>query len=470
MKTRSRAPAKKSKEEGEEESITTSATLQPSETSPPRLFVLPIDTTPEARVVTLLNPATSTPNRYYFCPEKGFYEFTKIAAPRKTPRSWLLAPRHNHEKSACGETDVTSQEEQKLAKPIDAEAPSDNSEDISLSNGYIAKDADLYIATPLDPVFLLLPILAPPSTSAKDEDHLMFLSMDDHLDACAALSAHMEQLLRHQKLRAMVQERMMHVCDAVDAGAESMYRLSKDKLLKDLLVKARRLAENGLPASMEQKFVRGALETPVMNIRREESTISAVSIDIAEDAPSQDTDSQTLSGSATESQQTTDSAGSASTNATSVSSASTAAVETPSKAPIASPAGVAELLRIRTAFNFMAVSYLPPHLRPELQQMLASTKEIDFSPLDAHLEHLASLRSQAQALRSLSDNISRKRSAVEDEEAADARAEKKRKKEDEEKKKRTQSHGVRQLQKADTSGMKKLGAFFTKAPATKAAK
>lgn len=452
MKTRSRAPVKKPKDDGEEESITTSTTLQPSETSPPRLFVLPGDATPEARIVTLPNPATSTPNRYYFCPEKGFYEFTKIAAPRRTPRSWLLAPRHNHNEPVNGETGVTSQEEQELVKPLDAEAQSDSSDDTSLSNGYVARDADLYIATPLDPLFLLLPILAPPSTSAKDEDHLLFVSMDDHLDACAASSAHMKQLLRHQKLRTMLQERMNHVCDAVDAGAENMYRLSKDKLLEELLVKARRLATNGLPASMEQKFVRAALEVPVMNIRREESTISAVSIDIAEDVPSQDTDSQAPSESTAESQQTADSAGSASSNATSVSSASTAAAETLSKASIAAPAGVAELLRVRTAFNFMATSYLPPHLRRGLQQMLASTKEVDFTPLDAHLKHLDSLRSQAQALRSLSDNISRKRSAVEDEEAADVRAEKKRKKEDEEKKKKTQSHGVRQLQKADTSG------------------
>ncbi len=323
MKIRAKASAKVSKKEAvEEEPRTSGKTLLPSETSPPRLFVLPKHTTPEACIVTLPNPATSAPTRYYLCPEKGFFEFTKVAAPKRTPRSWLLASRRNHKRLTNLEKDGALQNQQELAEPIDPEAPYDTTEGTNLSNGYIAKDADLFIATPIDPLFFLLPILAPAPTSAKDEEHLMFLSVDDHLDACAASSAHMKQLLRHQKLKDMLQKRMAHVCDAVNAGAEQMYRLSKEKLLNDLVAKARRLANNGLPASMEQKFVRGALEVPVMNIRREESMISAVSIDIAGDTPQHDSDTQPQPESTGEYQPTTEPAESASTNTTSVSSAS----------------------------------------------------------------------------------------------------------------------------------------------------
>ena len=83
--------------------------------------------------------------------------------------------------------------------------------------------------------------------------------------------------------------------------------------------------------------------------------------------------------------------------------------------------------------------------------------------MDKHLAHLDQLRKEAQALRSLSDNISRKRSADEDEEALEKAEAKKRKKEEDELKKKNTSRGVKQLEKADRSGMKTLSSFFGKA-------
>ena len=55
----------------------------------------------------------------------------------------------------------------------------------------------------------------------------------------------------------------------------------------------------------------------------------------------------------------------------------------------------------------------------------------------------------------------------EDDEVVAAREEKKRKKEEEERRKKNESRGVKELKKVDTSGMKKLSAFFAKVPAKK---
>jgi hypothetical protein len=130
-------------------------------------------------------------------------------------------------------------------------------------------------------------------------------------------------------------------------------------------------------------------------------------------------------------------------------------------ATITAPEGIPYLLRLRTALNFIMTSYLPPHLQKNLQTLLqfASSSTIDFTPLNAHLSHLADLRQQALASRSLGD-YSRKRGLDEDEET---RAEKKRKKDEEEKRRKAgESRGVRELKKVNVKGMKKMSDFFAK--------
>lgn len=131
--------------------------------------------------------------------------------------------------------------------------------------------------------------------------------------------------------------------------------------------------------------------------------------------------------------------------------------------PIKAPEGVAELLRLRTAFLFICSNYLPSHLSSTLKKSLSSpASPIDFTPLDTHLDHLAKLRQEAFAARSVGD-YSRKRALEEDDETLEIRAEKKRKKEEEEKRKKTGlSVGLKKLQKVNTNGMKKMSDFFKK--------
>jgi hypothetical protein len=134
---------------------------------------------------------------------------------------------------------------------------------------------------------------------------------------------------------------------------------------------------------------------------------------------------------------------------------------TPEAPTISAPEGIPQFLRIRTALNFIITSYLPSHLQRTLQTILQSPSPatVDFTPLDQHLSHLADLRQQALASRSLGD-YSRKRTLDEDEET---RADKKRKKDEEEKKRKAgESRGVRDLKKVNVKGMKKMSDFFAK--------
>ncbi|KAK8184486.1 ribonuclease H2, subunit B [Phyllosticta citribraziliensis] len=430
MKTRSK---KQSAPKQDVDDATPAApTLPVGVSNPPKLFILPQNSSPDARIVTFPNPATAQENRYFCCPDQGFFEFTRIAAPKTSPRSWLLAPQSPERENV--EPFLEASEQNTAA----GDGKQDSAD--SLSKGYAVKSADLFVATPLDALFLLLPALW---SSGKQSEKKFFLSVEDHLDALGSPSLHLRVLLRNGKFRAHLEDRLAAACDTADAGEEKMYRLSSDKLAKELLSKAERIVASGLPASMEDKFVRQALEVPIMSIKREEST-----------------DSQTTTF---DTQTTAASEASALTTQTSIpASPEEAKPNADTRLPISAPEGVPQLLRLRTALDFMSTSYLPATLQSHIKANISSSKLIDFEPLDQHLKHLESLRSEALALRSLSDNISRKRGI--DEEEAEARAEKKRKKEEEDSKKKNQSRGVKALAKTNTSGMMKLSSFFAKKP------
>jgi hypothetical protein len=130
------------------------------------------------------------------------------------------------------------------------------------------------------------------------------------------------------------------------------------------------------------------------------------------------------------------------------------------------------LLRLRTALTYIFNAYVPRTLHTPLQTLLSSAQSTlalpSFTTLDTHLTALAKLKAEAVALRSISDNISRKRGYEEDEEKAAEREEKKRKKEEEDRRKKSENRSIKQLKKVDTSGMKKLSSFFSKVPAKKA--
>ncbi|KFX88109.1 hypothetical protein V490_07832 [Pseudogymnoascus sp. VKM F-3557] len=423
--------------------------VQPDSKNPPKLFVLPKDTSPTARIATLNHPRTSEPTRYFICPEKGFYEFTKIAAPKSQPRSWLLAP--NKEECAEGGAQSTDSGKKK-------EAAKEEGNEYTPSEGYISSSADLFLATPIDPLFLLLPALAGESSKGREPKRL-FLEADDYLDVLSSTSPHLKSLLGQDSLRSKFTERLGAVCDTVDAGDETMYRLSEPKLIDILAEKCTAVVEKGLPASMEDLLVSKALALPLLSVTRGEDCPDE---EEAADAASSATPKTESAESQTPSS-TTDS------SATPVSEASTA-LTTPSpdaRPPIVAPDGVPHLLRLRTAFQYLCSSYIPSSLSSSLATQINAPAPDqaaafpDFAPLDKHLAYLAKLRADALASRSMND-FSRKR-GFEDEEAGETRAEKKRKKDEEEKlAKKNESRGVRDLKKVNVSGMKKMSDFFKK--------
>ncbi|KAH6616492.1 ribonuclease H2, subunit B [Boeremia exigua] len=408
------------KEATPEPTPSTTKPLPAATSNPPKLFILPKDTSSDARIVTLDDPATSTPSRYYFCPSKGFYEFTRIAAPKKACRSWL----------------ITSEDDKALGnEKIDDEEAAEKKEDTEtgLGSGFVTKNADLFLATPIDLLFLILPALAPKSAKEAKQH---FRELDDYTDMLSASSRHWRTLLaQYPTLKGMLEKKMRALCDTVDAGDETMYRISPTKLHALLVAKAERMVQHGLPPSMEDKFVKSVLDIPVMSIRRDDSSLSAVPAD-PEFQPTEPTEPTVADADAD------------------------ADADAPAPPSLTTPPEVPHLLRLKTALTYLTTAYLPPLLRPAI--LTAPTP--DFTPLTTHLAALAKLKAEAAALRSISDNISRKRGIEMDEERLAEREEKKRKKEDEEKRKKSESLAVKKLRSVDTRGMRKMSAFFSAVP------
>jgi hypothetical protein len=400
--------------------------LAPESTNPPHLFILPKDLCSEARIVSIENPRDGKEDRYLVCPESGFYEFTNVAVPKTAARSWLL-------NSIAHKGDGQNEDNPK---------------------GFVTKTANLFIATPIDPIFFVLPALAPePRPNAPEHAKKLFLAGDEYIDKVATNCPNLSSLLRIESLRGRLKNRLISACDTVDAGGEVMYRLKEEKLLQELLMKARKMVENGLTPSMEGKFIRKGMESPMLSIKRD---LSSLSEDLYEEDPRRE------DGATTPDTQKTSSTlfSEASTTATSFSGETAPPKTTP---PVIAPEGVADLLRLRTAFFFICSAYLAPHLTQALKNLLSSpSSPVDFGPLEDHLAHLTKLRHDALAARSLGD-YSRKRTMNGDDEGLESRAEKKRKKDEEEKKKKAgESRGVRDLKRVNVSGMKKMSDFFKK--------
>jgi hypothetical protein len=384
-----------------------------SSANPPRLLILPEDVSPSARIVTLTNPHNSKPCRYFFCPLKGLYEFTNISAQKRIPRSFLITPT--------------------TRKPT----PPQNS--TSISSGYTTSSASVLVATPYDPLFLLLPALFPLPTSTKASVPL-FQPLSDYVDILLPSSPHLAELISHPSFLETLHARAKSICDTVEAGDETMYRLSTSKLLTVLLSKATRACDDRrLPASLEAQYVRRALDVPIASIRREESSVSA-NTTVSDTTASQD--SETSTSTSTESQ------------------ASTAPSTQPPSSDT-SKSDIPSLQRLSTTL-FLLLSYTPPHISSTLTSLPLYNEK--FSPLQTYLTQLSSLRKEALAARSLNNNVSLKRTlTIGEEEAAEVKREKRRKVEDDEKRaKKGVSRAVKQLGKADVTGMKKLSAFFGK--------
>ena len=420
----------------------------------PRILILPQGRSPTARICTLLHPRTTKPNRYFFDPETGIYEFTKIAAPKSVCRSWLIgscrkfshavaeidldeSPIATNEASKAAHTDNSASRDTKSA----ARGP--------ISDGFVLRNGEMMVATPIDYLFLLLPCFVK-SSSVKTNSRGLFLSAEDLLENLSEDSIHFTDISRHRVFQVGMEERMQTICDTVDAGDNRMYRLNDEKLLAELVLKAKGIVARGLPSSMEERFIRKVIEPPVIVLKREESSLSS-----KESSQNTSPSSGTIVSGTADSQ--TDS-----------SNWSAASVATEVTAPDEKDSSVASnelyhLLRLRTAISYMVSSYVPLQLAAVLDTLLASENSpVDFRPLETHLANVAILRAEALAARSLGD-YSRKRSMYEEDDAIEIGAEKKRRKEEEEKKKKAgETRGIRDLKKVDTKGMKKMSDFFGK--------
>lgn len=439
MRTRTTKKSQVAAIQDDIDSSTTNPPLPASSSNPPMLFILPRERSLDARIVSLPNPQSGVKNRYFFDPTQGIYEFTKISAPRKQPSSWLLSPEG------------------------DGGADSNGSQSEIMRNGYSIEDPGMFVATAVDPVFFLLPILLAGSST---ENKQLFVTLDDHLDNVSKQSEEVRSILGSEHVLTQLEISLANICDKVEAGDDSMFRINLEKCCKELLSKAERVVAAGLPPSMEQKFVSEALQAPT-TLRTQIEMVAEI------ERESQDPEEQTPGPQSQPQSQTLFNITTASDSQDSLASAATGPTPATSVEEVAalSPEdeNIRRLLRLRTAFDFILSSYIQKSFHEQIRACLnAPQSPIDFTALDKRLAEIADMKKEAQTLRSLSDNISRKRMVEEDDEIVAVRAEKKRKKEEEEAKKKAQPRGIKQLAKADTSGMKKMSSFFTKAAAKKA--
>lgn len=322
----------------------------------------------------------------------------------------------------------------------------------SSAQGHVSKAAEVFVATPFDLVFILLPMLDRTTSNLRVEPGKgLFQSFDDLFDEQLDDDKHLRYVLTNSMFQPKLLKAMDQICDLVDAGDEKMYRLSLLKLHEYLLMKAKRVVDVGLPASMEDRFVTRALGVPMLSVKREDTTVSF-------ESQNNEGGSRSLTPESSESQSTITSA-ITSVAVSEISSATSVGMvdQTPS-------ANLHHLQRLRTAMSFITASYLQPSLAEKLNEMPnKSDASPDFGPLDKHLCHIGKLRAETLATRSASD-FGRKRH-VDDDEAAEDRAEKRRKQEEQDKKKKSQeSRALRDLKKVNVSGMKKMSDFFAKKP------
>ncbi|KAK5135256.1 hypothetical protein LTR08_005506 [Meristemomyces frigidus] len=455
--------------------------LAPSVQHPPQLFVLPRNASPNARIITLPNPATSQPCRYFADPEHGFYEFTCIGPAAKGKgggrRSWLIAGERGWSTAQTGEGEA-----------VDEGGGGDESGCENENEGYILQSPALFLATPIDPLFLMLPCLYPCEDEAGRaawgtlHDRLFMSSSpspnaaaddDDADEEAAPPFAHLQTLLKSppdSALEKLLEQRMRAVCNVVDTGPgeDDSYALHIPLLAEELLGKARQMVAVGLPPSVEERFVRRALEVPEACVRRGEEESGGGGSGVVRgggDAEGCAQGSVAAAG--------MERADTVQPDPTTAAIAPTALPDTTAPPTPATAAHLTHLLRLRTALTFLLHTYTPPPLRQHLLTIYTTptstspptTQTTDFTPLTTHLTHLTNLRSTALALRTLTDNTSRKRAllAADDDEAATRHEAKKRKREEDAKREKGRSQGVKRLGKVDVSGMKKMGAFFGKA-------
>ena len=397
--------------------------------SPLKLFILPKAASPEARFLLLKHPRDGQKQRFLFCPSCGLYEITRVSTSSIDSRSILLTPNV-----------------EPISEPASDSTPKWNE---TAPKGYVNKTAEYFIATPFDLIFWLTALLNAERTPTRTRNsNTLFKPLEDILEQDLE-DTHLRYLYDNGK--RFLEKAATTICDVVDAGDERMFRFSETKLLRVLIQKAKTAVDRDLPASLEEQYVRRFLEKPVLSVKREEQSISVVPEGSNQDSHAGFTEYHSSLTSLTMSLNIPE-------------ASSVMAIDEQTSIPI----NVLGLQRLRTAFSFITSSYLGPSLAKRLTNELSSKgSSVNFESLDSYVTEIASLREEALAFRSFQD-LSRKRGFDEDEDVQ-SRAEKRHKHEDDEKRKRAgESRGAKELKKADISGMKKLSAFFAKAPVGKA--
>ncbi|KAK5044841.1 hypothetical protein LTR84_010379 [Exophiala bonariae] len=400
---------------------------------PLKHFILPKGLSNSARFLLLKHPRSSKTQRFLFCPGQGLFQLTKVSTPTDDPRSFLFS-----RPAQDASTDI--QPNMDLQK-----------EGGTISGGYISKSPELFVATPFDLAFLLIALILPATIKASKP---LFQPLDDILEDHIQEDKHLRYLYSHG--RSFFDDAISKFCDQIEGGDEQLYRPSEEKTLRLVMQKVDAVIRAGLPASLDDKFVKRKLEMPVLSIQRENSSFSTNL-----DSPSQD-DCDTPS-------ENLESQSSAASSAPSlvfseVSASSSMTTITPETVP----SKVHGLQQQSIVLEFILTSYVPLSVADRLQaRFSAADSPLNFKPLKEHLKTIAEMKADAAASRSLSD-FNRKR-GLEDDEAAELREEKKRKQDEAaQKKKAGESRGVRDLKKVNVSGMKKMSDFFAKKPTAKA--
>lgn len=404
--------------------------------SPRKVLVFPKDICQEARIVTLKDPRFFTDSRYLVCPIKGIFEFRDLSALEKNKRSWFLSPDDNFEAY-----------EEDLNETLSS----------TKAGGYVIQNANLLIATAIDPLFIILPALAPNTKSSVPLNNL-FLSEDEYLERLTSFSPQFDHFTGIGSVKITLSQRMAVVCDMVEADSEKMYRLNYEKLLQELVNKAKRMVTKGLPLSMEEKLIRRPLESSTFYEKYGEAlNQNAVQgMDNLRPEPLSDGQLISLENSSSSNESSRTPKDPIALDSSSIHSLSDTYQEQSS-----APNRVADLLRLRTSLFFILSNYVAPHISETLTKLLLNSSHIaDFGPLDSRLGEIAKLRNRVQDTR-LTDDFSRKRSRLSDQD--DEIQIGKRKKENEGKKRQAGGRsGTNALRKVDVSGMKKMSDFFKK--------
>ncbi|XP_073007924.1 uncharacterized protein [Typha latifolia] len=99
---------------------------------------------------------------------------------------------------------------------------------------YVCEDGSLYISTPIDPIFILLPIFDA-ARMQKDNHQGVFRQLDEIL--------FVHGYPGYQQLMSIAQDYMQVVCEVKEIGSTKFYRLDDSKVLTWLCCKVQHLKE-----------------------------------------------------------------------------------------------------------------------------------------------------------------------------------------------------------------------------------